>query len=249
MKDIIEFKGKNVSWFKYLNLLCKERNIYVMDNHNAAMWCWLQEIDTTKKYNILHIDRHYDARTSHIDESIANIPIDLHELKITDFLSLKYTDPNSQNANEIMQWDNYFPLFHRLYKSNIHRYHFFTHKEGTMCDEMDSLLDEYPITGLFNLMDYIFDIKNSGPYNWIVNIDLDYFFQHIDDTDTTIRIISYDAIDFFLQKIKAYLNDKISVVTIALSPECCGGWENSLDLMDYFAKKLEIDFDKNKTSR
>ncbi len=40
MKEIIKFKGKNSSWFKDLNLLCKENNIYVMDNHNAALWCW-----------------------------------------------------------------------------------------------------------------------------------------------------------------------------------------------------------------
>jgi hypothetical protein len=111
-----------------------------------------------------------------------------------------------------------------------------------MFDEMKPILYEYPIPGLFNLMEYLFDEENSGTYKWIVNIDLDYFFQTIDDTDITIRFISYEAIDFFLQKIKAFLNGRIEVMTIALSPECCGGWENSLTLMDYFAKKLEIDF-------
>ncbi|NJO88170.1 MAG: hypothetical protein HC831_03780 [Chloroflexia bacterium] len=141
-----------------------------------------------------------------------------------------------------MHWDNYFPLFHRLYKNNINRYQFFTHKEGSMFDEMEPMLDEYPIPGLFNLMDYIFDEENSGTYNWIVNIDLDYFFQRIDETDITIRIISFEAIDFFIQKIKPHLNDKITVMTIALSPECCGGWDNSLSLMNYFASKLDIDF-------
>lgn len=242
MKEIIKFKGKNSSWFKDLNLLCKENNIYVMDNHNAALWCWLQEIDSNEKYNILHVDAHYDTRSSHIDEWLNNIPNNLHELDIIDYLSLKYGDPNFEDVNAIMQWDNYFPIFHRLYKTNVNGYHFFTHKEGSMFEEMENKLDEYPIPGILNYMDYIFDKKRAGTYKWIVNIDLDYFFQSIDDTDITIRFISDEAIDFFLKKIKKHLNDNIAVMTIALSPECCGGWENSLTLMDYFAKKLDLNF-------
>lgn len=248
MKDILEFKGKNVSLFYDLNLLCNERNIYVMDNHNAALWCWLQEIDTDQKYNVLHVDAHYDTRSGNIDKWLEYIPSNLQDLDISDFLSLKFDSPNFENGYEIMHWDNYFPIFHRLYRNNINRYHFFTHKAGSMFDEMKPILDEYPIPGLFNLMDYLFDEENSGTDNWIVNIDLDYFFQHIENTDITLRIISYEAIDFFLQKIKPYLNEKITVMTIALSPECCGGWENSLALMDYFAKKLEIEFSINEPS-
>lgn len=248
MKDIIKFKGQNVSWVKDLNLLCKEKNIYVMDNHVAALWCWLQEIDINEKYNILHIDAHYDTMSSRIDTWLEYLPDNLKELDINDFLALKFYDGDFRDGYEIMRWDNYFPIFHRLYKNNINRYHFFTHKEGSMFDEMKPILDEYPIPGLFNLMAYLFDEENSGPDKWIVNIDLDYFFQHIENTDITIRIISYDAIDFFLKKIKAYLNDRITIMTIALSPECCGGWENSLALMDYFAKKLEMEFSINEPS-
>ncbi|MCD6556681.1 MAG: hypothetical protein J7K64_05745, partial [Bacteroidales bacterium] len=84
----------------------------------------------------------------------------------------------------------------------------------------------------------------SNSYEWIVNIDLDYFFQKIDDTDVTLKFISNEAIDFFIGKIKTYLsNDKIKVMTIALSPECCGGWENSLELMNFFAEKLDLKFE------
>ncbi|MFP9097729.1 UPF0489 family protein [Flavobacterium sp. RHBU_24] len=42
------------------NFLYKSGKVYVMDNHRCASWCWLQEIDTDKEYNYLHIDRHYD---------------------------------------------------------------------------------------------------------------------------------------------------------------------------------------------
>jgi len=243
MEHLIEFKGKKYSWDKYINLLCKERNIYIMDNHFASIWCWLQEIDLNERYNILHIDRHYDTRYSHIDKWIENIPTKLHELGIEDFISLKYDDPNFENQDKIMYWDNYFPIFHRLYKENINKYHFITHKDGTVFPEMEALIEEYPIKGLFNLMDYLFDKENTGNFNWIVNIDLDYFFQQIEGSNITFRFITYKSIDFFLDKINKYLNKKrISVITIALSPECCGNWENSLELMRYFSQKLEIDF-------
>lgn len=53
MKNLIEFKGKNTSWYKYLNLLQQEHKIYVMDNHNAALWCWMQRIDLLQKPDTL----------------------------------------------------------------------------------------------------------------------------------------------------------------------------------------------------
>jgi hypothetical protein len=181
--------------------------------------------------------------SSRIDTWLEYLPDNLKELNITDYLALKYYDGDFRNGYEIMRWDNYFPIFHRLFKDNINKYHFFTHKAGTMFKEMKESLDEYPIPGLLNLMDYIFDEEESGPHKWIVNIDLDYFFQRIEDTDITIRFISNDAIDFFLTKLNTYLlNKKIAVMTIALSPECCGGWKNSLELMKYFAKGLNLDF-------
>ena len=126
MKDIIKFKGQNVSWVKNLNLLCKEKNIYVMDNHVAALWCWLQEIDLNEKYNILHIDAHYDTMSSRIDTWLEYLPDNLKELDINDYLALKFYDEDFRDGYEIMRWDNYFPIFHRLYKDNINSYHFFT---------------------------------------------------------------------------------------------------------------------------
>lgn len=243
MEDIVKFKGKNVSWVKNLNLLSKERNIYVMDNHVAALWCWLQEIEENKKYNVLHIDAHYDTMSSRLDTWLKHLPINLNELSINEYLALKFYDRDFKDGYEIMRWDNYFPIFHRLHGENINSYHFFTHKSGTLFDEMKGKLDEYPIPGLFNLVDYLFDENTSGAFEWIVNIDLDYFFQKIEDTDITLKFISNEAIDFFISKLKTYLtNDKIKVITIALSPECCGGWENSLDLMNFFVEKLDLNF-------
>jgi hypothetical protein len=34
---------------------------------------------------------------------------------------------------------------------------------------------------------------------------------------------------------------KIDVVTIALSPECCGGWENAFETMKIFYEIMELE--------
>ena len=43
-----------------MNFLFNNGKFYIMDNHLAAAWCWLQKIDTSKRYGLFHIDRHYD---------------------------------------------------------------------------------------------------------------------------------------------------------------------------------------------
>lgn len=54
-----------------LNFLYKEDNIYIMDNHLAAGWCWLQELQPKTSYNFFHLDRHADL--------ICNAPINSYE--------------------------------------------------------------------------------------------------------------------------------------------------------------------------
>ena len=43
-----------------------------------------------------------------------------------------------------------------------------------------------------------------------------------------MRILTDDYIRSLARAIKGLINE-IKVVTVALSPECCGGWERALD--------------------
>lgn len=72
-------------------------------------------------------------------------------------------------------------------------------------------------------------------------MDLDYFFLSSNNkyfqlyTDETLSII-------FNQIADCYLNtDKIEVITVALSPECCGGWENSIKIYNKLAELLNLE--------
>ena len=50
--------------YDVLKFLWKSDNapIYIMDNHLAAAWCWMQECITDEKYNFMHIDQHSDLK-------------------------------------------------------------------------------------------------------------------------------------------------------------------------------------------
>jgi len=61
-----------------------------------------------------------------------------------------------------------------------------------------------------------------------LNIDIDVFFQN--DGDNYYRFLTNHYIHKLCTKIKQIIN-RIDVVTIALSPEYCGGWGAAFDVL------------------
>jgi len=49
MEEIIPFKGENWSHALTTNLLLREDNIYLMDNHRMSAWCWVKKIILQKQ--------------------------------------------------------------------------------------------------------------------------------------------------------------------------------------------------------
>lgn len=43
-----------------MNFLYNSGKFYIMDNHLAAAWCWIQKIQSNQNYGLFHIDKHYD---------------------------------------------------------------------------------------------------------------------------------------------------------------------------------------------
>ena len=247
MIDIIPFKGKNLTGQFNLNLLSRERNIYVMDNHNAALWCWLQEIDFTSKYNLVHIDSHYDTMNSHLEYWIKHIPPNLNKLSINEYLNLQYIEPNIGAKTQIMSYDNYIPIFDKLYSENINKYYFFTNDVGIWEYDLKPV-EHFCLKSILNRFESIIDEGDNSEQKWIFNLDLDYFFMNLDSCDETIQFVSFEAIEKIIKTIKKYLNDKVIVFTIALSPDsdCCGSWDNSLKVMNIVSKIIDIDFNLEK---
>ena len=72
-----------------MNFLFNNGKFYIMDNHLAAAWCWLQKIDTSKRYGLFHIDRHYDLLNNLTDDFIAENRSELINKDFFFYLSLK----------------------------------------------------------------------------------------------------------------------------------------------------------------
>lgn len=71
---------------------------------------------------------------------------------------------------------------------------------------------------------------------WIVNLDLDYFYESNDDG--FFQLLSDEYISMLAYKLKN-IRDQIQVLTIALSPECCRNWDNSLHALNIFMETFE----------
>lgn len=238
--DIIPFKGKNTSTHCNLNLLVNEGKTYIMDNHLAASWCWMQILDPTKQYNLFHIDRHYDLLNSQTDWWIKELQsqnFDFTTISITDLLEIKYSSPHFTTEKfPLFRWDNYLTILNRIYPNLIGSASFATHKDGDTIDELE--MHEYEIYELSENLAYW--LSNNERMKWIVNIDIDYFF-----TDRNGKYFQFLTDEYVLsiadELKKAWSN--IEVLTIALSPELCGGWDNSLRVARILTKHLQLNFD------
>ncbi|MBL7969113.1 MAG: UPF0489 family protein [Prolixibacteraceae bacterium] len=236
-------KGFNYSGCYNLNILFRSNNFYVMDNHGAALWAWLQHIDKNRNYNFIHIDKHYDTLASNLSHWLSSLPKNLNELTISDYFSLKYKRGGEEFP--IIRWDNYIPIFNGLCRDNILNYTFYTHGCGsTGIAALDqNITQDWPSISLFENLKFLLSDSEEKA---ILNLDIDYFFgcHH----NKYFQLFSNESIEILFDQIQqSYFNtDKIEVLTVALSPECCGGWPNSVRIYNMLAKRLGIDLIKLK---
>jgi hypothetical protein len=78
-----------------------------------------------------------------------------------------------------------------------------------------------------------------------VNIDLDYFFER---HKPQVLIFSDEFVRKMFKIIKKGISKKtVTVLTIALSPEWCGGWKRAEALLSLICETLELDLVLKKT--
>lgn len=246
MEELINL-GQNPSSHSRLNLLTKERNMFLMDNHLGALWCWLQIIDTSQKYNLFHIDGHNDLAGG-AEENIISA---LNGENIKDIPLVELTQRVYQINNHEFQsfrWDNYFKLFKKTYPDLINEYHFATHELRDLGDDWPAHKRD-PWETLENLSYYIKNEDRKNDIKWIVNIDIDYFFfanQYYGDEECDFPEKIYQIFtDVYVKQIAERIIDayeNIEVLTIALSPECCGGWNNAVRIGKIFVEHLGFEF-------
>jgi hypothetical protein len=233
-EDIVwirELRQRGDSHAVHVNFLWKhdELPLYLTDNHRAALWCWRKHVLRSKPYGLVHLDAHWDATPMNPEEFALleeSWPV-LDDFEVFDKLHL----PGARRSlltdapSPIVQYDNYIDPFLKLYpwlsEAHVAARQLRREKlDGALADAVKRRQAHVYTVG--SLSDRIDSILDHARAPMIVNVDLDYVFT----LERRKRCVSDDRVRSFFRAL-AHRWDKTRVMTIALSPECCGGWAAS----------------------
>lgn len=217
-----------------VNFLFQKNNIFIMDNHLAAGWCWMNYLDTSISYNLFHIDYHDDLLDDRamLKTQIIDKKIDVTKLNFNEYCSLLN---NTFDDFKLFRWDNYIINTHILLPDFFSKKYFATHvecRENREFVEIDVSFDE-----LIDNLPYW--VNKHDENKWIINIDVDYFFGEVDFN--TIQVFSDEYIIEFAKAIRK-CGSNTAIITLCLSPDCCGGWTNSIRVCQLICKVLDLEF-------
>lgn len=232
---LVPFKGRNDSLATEQNFLWQSGNVYIMDNHRAAMWCWLQQVPKDEKVTLVHLDEHFDTLYSQMDEWLSHLP-DLRNLSIEGYLGLTY--PVGNRALPLIRWDNYLSLFLERYPQQVSGAIFITHCQGDE-PKFPYVLHKRPEEVPSNLA---FHLKGEG--RAIINVDLDYFFCD-NERDQRQLMFSDDYISAVFRVIRGHMEaGRVACLTLCLTPDegYTGGWASAEKLCARVCEILGVDF-------
>lgn len=221
-----------------LKFLWKSDNapIYIMDNHFAAAWCWMQERNTKEKFNYMHIDQHADLGVRGNSKDIAFMRTN-PKMLLEDYL--ESTCSNPCGSYKSFQCNNYITACHYLFPNwfNTNLYYYtapcikgsklgsgyknFLGQRREACfiiQDIKQLIE----AKVFPSSELVID-ENMRKKKWIVNIDFDFFWDKNEN-----RILD-DQFVYDLGLTIGNAMKNIQIFTIALSPKWCGGWRNEIE--------------------
>ena len=192
-----------------------------------ALWCWAQQLQQGSPYSLFHLDAHYDADP----EALARIKAStswqgLAQSSAPEFMALSGTD-----ERPLVQWDNYLPIFFKLQQTLAHKKILSTHNIG-ISTESDYQLQPWDLARDLD------KLLQSSPVPWIINLDLDYFYAR---SHKRSPLFSHEWIKRIFDIL--YMNwadQRVAIMTVALSPECCGGWDQASDILSIFSKVFSL---------
>jgi hypothetical protein len=231
-----ELQERGVSGVYRLNFLWQNENVFVMDNHLAAAWCWSQILSKNATYDFVHIDRHPDYLCSQLDKWMEHVPEDLGALTLEEYQALEYDIAGT--TVPVFRFDNYWPIFERRYPQMFAERLVATHEDG---DEPGGAYTYYAPWELLGALTAWFEAPRQR--STVLNLDLDYFF--CDGRDEDDRVVFLDAEyrrALFECIAEGRRANKLAALTICLSPEYCNGWESSERVCKELSDAMGLDF-------
>lgn len=221
-------------------------NVFVMDNHKSALWCWMQMCNPNEQYNFMHIDKHYDMLDCYKSADL---------VKLYPTMSFdEYCSAERDDGYKLMRWDNFiragFEKFPQWFNSAI----FVTQKVGDIGTWRKNKLrfqEECPMDMNWVVGQYIEETSEGlsgitdgcADKKWIVSFDLDVFFSSCDDK---VLIFSDEYIRLIARKLQRAMSN-IQVLTIAISPDCLPGvgeddlyanWQQGIRILKLMSEEI-----------
>lgn len=245
----------------------KNNNIYIMDNHRAALWCWLNEVNKNPetKIRLLHIDNHPDMSPIGLHCKCAS-KVDFITLTLSGYLNLKH-NPSEQHsfkegAEQVFSYQNFLRFFIQNYSNIIDPKNvFITQHHWETKPDVDPKLTEslskylkdvisdsdcsQSITRLYKIdLAYLFETDQNS--KWIIDLDFDYFYN---EKTNRLNIKLADEVIHYIKEWHG--KNKIIALTVAWSPEFLikrdvenmkQGLERAKELNSIFCKAFELKF-------
>lgn len=217
-----EIKGINKLHFLWKD---ETRPIYIMDEHQAALFCWLCELVPADEYTLFHIDHHWDATDIADDEIKALTSIDL--TNIDNILELRI--PTGQR---LLNYTNYMYALSRLRPNLIKGY--FAADQDRYASQLlqDPRVTTFHPEELINNLDSML-VSSNGKI--LINIDFDFLFHGIGK-----RAYPDVLLIKLLETIKPILDSNI-ILTAAWTPFLCGGCKAAADICKILCDILSIE--------
>ncbi|WP_338098688.1 hypothetical protein [Methanolapillus africanus] len=104
-------------------------------------------------------------------------------------------------------------------------------------------IDTLSVTELCQFIEDLEFNSTRDKNRWIVNIDIDYFFIKDEESEQQkiIQFINDEFIEMLCDKLIENM-EFIEMITIALSPSCCGGWTPSVRIAKLMCMKFGFEF-------
>lgn len=207
------------------------RPVYVMDNHLAALWCWLKELQPTDAYSLLHIDYHWD--------DIPPDPSSVEQLRRVDGQGLPamlaLQSGEGASALPSVRFDNYMQTI-KLLRPELKKAWLIAHDMHANSKPMvPADYDGSPHTEMKDVARWV----EKAPGKVIINLDVDFFFVDWGDEFTT-----QGYSDNFIGELVTRLRNAgpQAIWTIAWSPEFCGDWGNAAKTFRIIDEALDLSF-------
>ena len=157
---------------------------------------------------------------------------DLRQLSLLEYLNLQYPESNPLIPNErVITWDSYIAVLFECCPDLIESCLFATHSS----DYEQRHRNLKRVRNISDLNGAVRSQLAAGQH--IVNVDLDYF---VDGHGKPLP--PEYLVRLFKTLSESSMRATIRVLTISLSPECCGSWEIAERLCTYACQSLGVEF-------